>query len=72
MVYDIVLDVNSSIHDAVSILNLCQAWQPQCSVTLHSILTSLPIVAVDQAASGQELLAHLLNTMDQQHNTSQQ
>lgn len=30
------------------------------------------IVAVDKAAFGQELLAHLLNTMDQQHNTSQQ
>lgn len=42
MAYDIMLDVKSC-YDAISILLLCQAWQPHCSVILHSILTSLPI-----------------------------
>lgn len=40
----------------------------QCNFTFNAQLFA-NIVAVDQAASGQ---AHLLNTMDQQHNTSQQ
>lgn len=27
MAYDIGLDVKSSVHDAITILHLCQAWQ---------------------------------------------
>lgn len=41
MARDIVLDVTTCF-DAISVLRLCQPWQPHCSVILHSILASWP------------------------------
>lgn len=41
----------------------------QCNFTFNTHLFA-NTVAVDKTASGQELLAHLLNIMDQQHNSS--
>lgn len=70
-----VLDVKSIVHDAISIL--CFKFMSglatplQCNFTFNTHLFA-NIVAVNEAASSQELLAHLFNTMDQQHNTSQQ
>ena len=43
----------------------------QCNFTFNTHLLA-NIVAEDEEAPGQELLARVLNTMDQQHNTSHQ